>query len=132
MILSEWKAVLDTAVSVFSREPIELQLAIGLTVSFLTLMMLEGIRANFFARRAEAPAAPAKPAPTPAPVVAAEPPPPPVQTLAMLPASPASAPPSAPRRAAPPRKTMPVNRKRDTARPLAYRPTRPKIQAQKT
>lgn len=51
MDIAEWKQAWDMALTAFVREPIEAQIAIGLTVALMILMMLEGIRANFFPRR---------------------------------------------------------------------------------
>lgn len=125
MILSQWKAVWDMAASAFLREPIQWQMAIGLGMAFLTLMVLEGLRANFFpARGMTETATVMKPDATP-PVTASPATEPPPQTMALW--SPSS--PIAPRAAALPRVIAPVNRKRQTARPRAHQPMRPRIQA---
>jgi hypothetical protein len=124
MILSEWKTVWDTAVGVFAHEPIELQLAIGLSLAFMALMVVEGIRANFVPRQqtVHAPVAPPRPA-APPPVIEAAPVSHDEPVMLLAPTEPAQP------RAPLPRKTVMVNRKRERARPLAFRPMRPKIQA---
>lgn len=51
-----WSDVLKMALAVFSHQRIEVQILIGLLAAFAALMVIEGLRANFFPRR-RAPAA---------------------------------------------------------------------------
>jgi hypothetical protein len=46
-----WSDVWTMALAVFSHQRIEVQILIGLLAAFAALMVIEGLRANFFPRR---------------------------------------------------------------------------------
>ena len=61
IVQANWNDVWKMALAVFSHQRIEVQILIGLLAAFAGLMLIEGLRANFFRRSAHAAAAIAEP-----------------------------------------------------------------------
>jgi hypothetical protein len=111
--MSQWKQVWDLAVHAFAHEPIEIRIAIGLTIALTALMIAEGIRASFIPpRRREAMHASRVPHPGEQP----------------KPALATAEPDDAPQQfAAPAARPAQANRKRGQPKPRTQRGTRPTI-----
>jgi hypothetical protein len=60
--MSEWHEIGVAITGMVAKEPPFIQIAIGLTVAFAALMILEGLRANFVPRRTSEPGIRVQPA----------------------------------------------------------------------